>query len=117
MTVEWFSKKLIRNIRDIIDDISEQGAEWVAADARRLVPVSKKPDGEIDHLKTRLDVRKSKFKDGGYSVYAQGPNNYDKFYAIFVELGTSKMTARPFLRPALRRNKRRIMDAYKNKLK
>ena len=41
----------------------------------------------------------------------------DAFYGRFVEFGTAKMAARPFLRPALDNNKQAVIDAMKARLK
>lgn len=41
----------------------------------------------------------------------------DPFYARFVEFGTSRMLARPYLRPALARSRAKILRALENKLK
>lgn len=40
----------------------------------------------------------------------------DAYYASFVEFGTAKMAAQPFLRPAFDQNKERAVDAMKNRL-
>ncbi len=41
----------------------------------------------------------------------------DPFYARFVEFGTSKMLARPYLRPALLKNQGRILRAFTNRMR
>ncbi|MBS0344763.1 MAG: HK97 gp10 family phage protein [Proteobacteria bacterium] len=40
----------------------------------------------------------------------------DAYYGVFVEFGTAKMTAQPFLRPAFDQNKEKAVDAMKNRL-
>jgi len=41
----------------------------------------------------------------------------DAFYWRFVEFGTVKMPARPFLRPALASNQQEVIDAMKKRIK
>ena len=38
------------------------------------------------------------------------------FYALFIERGTSKMSAKPFLRPAFERNKRSAIEIIKTRI-
>jgi len=128
--IEWNDRGVLREVRQAVRVACKEGAEKVAQDARRLVP---KDDGD---LRDSIKVEPSKFKDGGYLVVAQGSGDYDRFYATFVELGhysslwglysrkkknikTSpiKIKKRPYLRPALRKNKRAIQRAFDDLIK
>ena len=111
MGLIWKDKELIAQINAACEVACKEGAEKVAESARTLAPVL------TGDLRMRIDVRKSKFKNGGYMVMAQGPGNYSRFYASFVELGTHNTEAQPFLRPALRKNKGWISQNFENKLK
>jgi HK97 gp10 family phage protein len=119
MTLLWYAEELLKKVDHIAEQVASEGADLVLRDAKRLVPV------ETGKLKSEIDIKKSKFKDGGYVVEAQAPGNYDDFYASFVELGTPNKkgkrhgttVARPYLRPALQRNKRRIFQMYQDRLK
>lgn len=106
--LEWNDKEVIRDVDKIIDKVSKEGAEKVAADARRLVPV------KTGALKKSIKVSKSKFEGGGHVVSAGGG---DLFYASFVELGRSGAPAHPFLRAALAYNKPKIRKAFRDALK
>ena len=108
--LEWNDKGWIDYVRQAVEEASKEGAEIVAKEARRRV---KKRTGK---LHDEIDVRVSPYKDGGWSVFAQGPGNYTRFYAAFVELGTSDTVAQPFLRPALNANKRKINKIFKDKI-
>ena len=112
-TLEWNEDYLIGLVGNAVDVATKEGAERVARRARQKVV---KKTGT---LSLEIDVRKSNFKDGGYSVYAQGPGNYHRFYAIWVELGAPgrNIEAQPFLRPALRAEKNGILKAFEGKLK
>ena len=108
--IEWNDKEWIKLVQQATDDACEEGAKMVLKDAKRLVP---KKTGE---LSSRIKIRDAPYEDGGWSVFAQGPGDYDRFYAIFVELGTSDTKAQPFLRPALNKNKRKILKNFRDKI-
>ena len=115
MITEWNDKQLLAEVDKIMEGVAKEGAGWVRDDAKKiLISKSKRSTGK---LASQIEIKISKFKNGGYIVQAQGSGNYDKYYASFVELGTHKMKAIPFLRPALARNKRRMYKAYKDRLK
>lgn len=111
MITEWNDKELIKEVSNIVEVATKEGAEIVMKDAIRIV---KKRSGTLSR---EIDIRKSRYKDGGYVVQAQGPSNYSRYYASFVELGTHKDPKQPFLRPALKRNRRKIAKNFENKLK
>jgi len=93
--IEW-NDALAPEIEKAVAGASVKAAEAVAADARRLVPVD---SGE---LQASIKAMKSKFKDGGAIILA---GNKKAFYAHMIEYGTVKKAAKPFLRPALKKNK------------
>ena len=114
MKLEWFDKDIIRNVAIIADGVTKDGAELVRNDAVRRV------SGYSKELSQQIKVYKNTYKDKekvGYRVQAQAPGDYDKFYAIFVELGTFKTKAQPYLRPAIKRNKSKIFKSMQDKLK
>lgn len=80
----------------------------MARDARRFVP---KKTGEL-HFS--IEVKKDIKKDDGSVhlayVTAGTRERGGAFYAGFVELGTKKMRAKPYLRPAIQKNKRTGMN-------
>lgn len=75
-------------VRDILDSVGEQVAER----ARQAAP---KSTGEGAASITHEIVN-----DNGRLASRVSWDN-DHFYMLFVELGTSRVPARPFLRPAL----------------
>jgi len=89
-------------------------AEHVASDARSRVPVGKDiPQGRGKWSKREAGALKKSIRvvrlhgdpKMNVRVYA---GNRDVFYALWVERGTVKMKARPFLRPALNAAKREL---------
>ena len=74
-------------------DVIDQGAyDWAVAIEERAKEIVPEDTG---FLKSTIHVEKGD-RPGLYQVIA------DAFYAIFVEHGTSKMAAQPFLIPAWR---------------
>ena len=91
--VKWASDAVRNAIRDRATSLLDNIGATIAEEARRLCPV------DTGQLKASIGyiVRPS---DMTVQVYA------DKSYAIFVEYGTSRMAAQPFLRPAIAAGKR-----------
>ena len=72
------------------------GAEEIAKHAQRLAPV------RTGFLRSKIRARKTKAK--GATVEALAP------YSGYVEFGTYKMPAQPFLRPAIDQHRRQILE-------
>jgi len=70
--------------------------------------------------KSKVSVRTGKLKSGIQQRVHVGAGSADaligfdrkQFYGRFIELGTSKMSARPFLRPALDESQSKIEQAF-----
>jgi len=102
----WNGDEFLKLAEHALHGATLRSANIVARKARTKAP------WESGELATSITVEESKFKNGGHLVVAQGPGNYDKYYASFVELGTHKMAARPFLRPALKQSKAEILKEF-----
>ena len=131
-TLEWNDKALLKNVAKIADIKTKEGAKRVLRDAKRRV------DKDSRTLVGEIEVKRGKFRNGDWVVEAQGTGNYTKYYAIFVELGHYSsvwgtylrpksggslkgispihIPKRPYLRPALNGNKRKIMRSFTNAL-
>jgi len=109
--IVWNDKEVLRVVDRELKEATKEGAEIVAASAQRRVPV------KTGDLKRSIKVKESKFEDGGHIVGAQFKGDYKKYYASFVELGTFKDRAQPFLRPALHGSKRKIQKRFENRIK
>ena len=103
----WNPEKADGELRKNVMERLEKIGHRVAADARNRVPVGKDvPEGkgkwskrEAGALKKSIRVVRLKGDPKmNVRVYA---GNRDVFYARFIEHGTVKMRAKPFLRPAL----------------
>lgn len=60
--------------------------------------------------------RRGKTRDVKAAKAGKGRLGNDAFYARFVEFGTVKVPARPFLRPAIEENVQRATEAVKQRL-
>jgi len=96
-------------VEAILDGVSKQGAQMVLRDTIALVPRGGKWPNEAGPLADEIRIEQGKFGSMDYYIRAQGPWNYSRYYASFVELGTKRHGRKqPYLRPALEKNKKKI---------
>lgn len=118
----WNPKAGDKEIMGNAMDRLEKAAQVVANDARRRVPVGVSRPGtkggkdwtarEAGALKKSIRVvRLHGDPKRNVRVYA---GNREVFYARFVETGTVKMKAKPYLRPALNSSKAEIKRILEN---
>ena len=86
-----YRKALTLRMERAVANASDRAAQT----ARGLCPYGDGRDGS--HLRDRIFSR-TQAQNGVY----RGDILADKHYAIYVELGTSRMAAHPYLRPALK---------------
>lgn len=116
---KWYGDAFLAKVEQVSNDATEETAYRVMERARRFL--DRKTEGS-GSLAASMTVQTSKFKNGGHVVYAHGDLDYrpknkpawekGRFYALFVEFGTSKMRAVPFLRPALRGQGKHLLKAF-----
>ncbi|NTW70676.1 MAG: hypothetical protein HGA49_00325 [Eubacteriaceae bacterium] len=100
--------KLLTDLGDaaeeVLDSAAKSGAEIVLASAKEKVPV------DSGKLRDSLVLKRAKVKNakvmGVYTISKTGGLEY----FAFVELGTSRMKARPYLRPAVDENIKNVAD-------
>lgn len=118
--VENLQKKFDEKRKEVAEvfkkDLAE-GANTVLASAR-----SKAPVGVTEHLVSSIAKNEVWDRGGKWSVYVGIEVNEvftkaDGWYARMQEMGTSKMRAQPYLRPALRENQNQIHDNIESDLK
>lgn len=112
--VDWDDRLFYKVVNKRMGTKLKKLANIVADDARGNVPI-----GDIERAATTfkswagrkpgnllrsIQVRKSRFIDGGYIVRVGGRDTY---YWFFVEYGTSKMRPYAFMRNAVKRSKHR----------
>lgn len=116
MSVEWYAKDVLKQTQNAVRTVSKDVAQDVERDAKRILK-QKADKTTADGLLSQFEVQKSKFKDGGYVVIVQGPVNWrPPYHASFLEMGTYKDEAKPFLRPATKKNRRRANRMYQEAL-
>lgn len=83
--------KQFENIQDLDWVVAEkEGMEIIAEEARRLVPV------DTGALQSTIEVQVE-----GETVNLVAGDGRDVDYQYYVEFGTSKMEAQPYMRPAI----------------
>jgi len=102
-------KRIGENIDDVLEEAVMAGAEVAREDASRRAP---KRTGKL----SRRII--AKIADQSHQMVASyvGPDE-TVYYGKFVELGTKKTKAKPFLRPAFDENNKEIRKAVRNVLK
>ena len=101
------------NISRLENKALKNAAEPVLQDAKANVPV------RTGKLKKGLKITNVKKKEGVKYILVgvDRGDNSEIFYEKFIEFGTSKMSARPFLQPAYEKNKDNIQKTIANTLK
>lgn len=112
IVIKWQGEKWYKDFDKQVNQAEKEMARDVAKSAKRYCPVSSPKEfakrerqaerngwANPKHLRSTIKAYKSKFKEGGYIVHAGGRGAR---HAAQVELGTHKMEAKPYLRPALK---------------
>lgn len=113
MTIEWDGDDLMDRMYDLADKVTEQMGNVALDTAQNMAPEL------TGKLRSEIEIKKSKFPGGGVAIVAQGPGNYTRFYASFVELGTHSTVnqpAQPFLRPAIKKVRRIFKKAVQDEI-
>lgn len=106
-------KQIGANISELENKALKKAAEPVLQDA-----IANAPE-RTGKLKKGLKISGIKNRDGAkYVLVGIDRSDTSKiYYGKFIEFGTAKMSARPFLEPAYEKNKKEIMEEIKNTLK
>lgn len=101
------------NITELENKALKKAAEPVLQDA-----IANAPE-RTGNLKKGLKISGIKNRDGTKYVLVGIDRSVTSkiYYGKFIEFGTIKMSARPFLGPAYEKNKKEIMEEIKNTLK
>lgn len=100
--LKWYGDKAIKSVEEAISKALEASALVVEGAAKNLTPVD---TGNLRNSITH-EMEKAEARVG---------TNVE--YAPFVELGTVKMAAQPYLNPALEANKGNIKKIFADALK
>lgn len=89
---------------EVLETAVRVGSQLVEGEARRLAP-----EGATGKLRGSIKSETVEVTPGR----ALARVTVDEYYGRFHEFGTSKMPARPFLRPALRANRVRVLSTVR----
>ena len=102
---------------------AQSGAQVFYDEVKQRVPLSAKPHKSGKKTYNPGTLRKAiyqafadKESGGGKAVYRLSWNKTHAFYGRFVEFGTSKMAAKPFLRPAYDAARAKALKAVQERM-
>lgn len=113
--VDWFGDELIEEIQGGSEEALLEAAQELLDAAQGLAPTR---TGALRDSGYVASPKKSTYqKRKGHGKERKAPEGmalagFAMFYAHMVERGTSKMAAKPFLRPALDSAKARVGDRF-----
>lgn len=111
LIVEGYAKKSMKTgTGRTINGVWVAGASYASRGGKRhkAAKAGKPPAVDLGNLRSSIQ---SKVTVG--SVTVKGEVGSDENYALFLEIGTRKMKARPYLRPAIVANRRKINRIFK----
>lgn len=114
---------LTKAAEDAARPAAQAGAEVFYNEVKQRVPVSAAPHKSGKKTYSPGTLRKAiyqafadKESGDGKAVYRISWNKTHAFYGRFVEFGTSKMAAKPFLRPAYDAARQKALKAAEDRL-
>jgi len=115
--LKWHAREVMVEVNSILEDVNKEVANNVMEDAKRILRRKAKTTSERGLLE-QFEVVPSKYKDGGYLVWCQGPGKWwPPYHASFVELGTYKdKKPKHFMRLAYKKNKRKANRMFQDAL-
>jgi len=127
------SKALITLTNKECDRAAKKAVEKIKKESKKYLANETENHHGEKGLAGRIKLEPSKYEGGGWALEAQGPGNYTRYYAIFVELGhRSSMFGKysrkkgnigsspveiapvPYLRTPLKRNRTHIKNLFKD---
>lgn len=90
---------------DVLEQAAQAGGQIVLEDAKNRCSVN------TGALKASLHIEKGKSKKPDVKQEVKISPGKQEYYGTFVELGTTRQAARPYLRPAVDKNKEKIAEA------
>lgn len=111
MGVDWHDDAVIKQVSTKVEAAMMKAVLWVEADAKKLCPVDTgRLRASITH---RVISAKTSWRKGSKDII-QGRVGTNVHYAPYQELGTDKMPAQPYLRPALEKNWGKIKTMFES---
>lgn len=121
-------RELGEAMRDLSSEVANKlarratasAARVVQKEAKRRVPVGEKPHKvgkkivQPGNLQKNIGITRN--KKSSFTSRHDVKWRRDGFYGLFLEFGTRKMAARPFMRPALEASRGKALEAIKKTL-
>lgn len=110
--------ELIKQINAIGERVATRAENKALREGAEILraAISKRAPRRTDRLSKSIEKSNVKRSKEGVKYIEVGPNR-SAFYGVFLEFGTSKMAARPFIGPALEEKQKEIFDAMGNVLR
>lgn len=112
---------LLKNLEKVPEKVQKRilrgavraSAKPIVQEARRLVPTSS------GNLRKSIGVTMGRIRNGVLTakISPRTGGKHDGFYGRFVEIGTAKMSPKPFLRPAFERKGEESIKYFKEYMK
>lgn len=126
--LKWFDSEVIAEISKVKKSSLRKIGQKIARDARALCPVGVEVRGTAKSGDSRGQTWSERTpgslkKSIRYKITKKGDKvqiiagDKQVFYARFVEFGTERTLAQPFIRPAMMKNQSMIEAAFKDALK
>lgn len=104
--------QLDNSVDEVIDNALKEAGNNVKVEMQRLVKVS-----DINHKHIKDDIQVSQIKGKGTEKYVEiAPGKETNWRAKFLEFGTIKMNAEPFMEPAHLNTKKANLELIKKRL-
>lgn len=105
---------LITGAEGIENKALQNGAEVIAQGQREKVAVSPKTQ---KHIRDDIRISKATLRDRGLRTIDIGPGKKTAWRAKFLEFGTTKMSAKPFVDPSFQENANEALQAIAAELR
>lgn len=106
--------RLGKKANKIENEALKSGGQIIARRMRQKVNLS---DKNQPHIKSNIEVGRIRNSGDGYKYVPIAPNKRVNWRAKFLEWGTSKMSARPFVEPAAAESENQVATEIERALK
>lgn len=119
-SIKWYGDKILAELRGDTPDALYAAAEQFIEAAKRRVPVASGDlrdsayigiDGKSTYQAKKIHAKEVRAKKG------EAVAAFAAFYAKFVEYGTKRTAAKPFMRPTLDESKAKLIGTITARLK
>lgn len=118
MSVEIIGEKLLlAQLVKLEDAVQKDSLEEAASAGATVVEEAAQENISEDTGRAKEGIHQETYSKAKTKVEVDVAPEKKDFYARFLEFGTSKMSAKPFMRPAIDDNEDKVVEAIKTTLK